>query len=50
MVIYSLCDMALGLKKATDARKSCSCIPNEGRNIYCLEHGDQRYRNGQPIP
>jgi len=42
--------MALGIKSSEKAKKSCSCIPNEGRDVYCSEHGDQRYRNGQPIP
>ena len=50
MVIYSLCDMALGRREEKVERKSCSCVKNEGRDIYCSEHGDQRYRNGQSIP
>jgi len=37
--------MALGEKR--DVKKRCSCIPNEGRDVYCSEHGDQRYRTGQ---
>ena len=46
-VIYSLCDMALGRKEEKVVKKSCSCVKNEGRDVYCLEHGDQRYRTGQ---
>jgi len=39
--------MALGRKEEKVERKSCSCVKNEGRNIYCSKHGDQRYRLGQ---
>jgi len=39
--------MALGIKDKKVEKKSCSCVKNEGRDVYCLEHGDQRYRTGQ---